>query len=49
MLLLADQLNPIPKRIVHMAAAHPRNIARLVHLNSRASQALQQSRIIAAP
>ncbi len=47
-LLTAKQLNPIPERIVYMAAPHARNIVRLDHFNSRLVQPLQEMRIVAA-
>src|SRR5271155_2582615 len=48
-LLLANQLNPVPKRIVHMAAPNSRNIVRLVYRNPRIPQSLHQPRIVTAP
>ncbi len=46
--LAADQLQPIPEWIVHMAAAHPRDIVRLGHFNSRISQPSKKRRVITA-
>jgi hypothetical protein len=47
--LLANQLNPVPEWIMHVAAPHPRNIARLNRVDSSLSQSLHQGRIVTAP
>ena len=46
--LAADQFESISKRIVNVTAPHPGNIVRLVYFNSRVSQSLQESGVVAA-